>query len=207
MLVSGNTYWIYTDGAGNGTKIMSDGSIRFVGTARVFDDLIGDVMSKRLFSTTGTVSFDFDENTIEWEPGGSISDNNDRIAFNLQYPHNAVIGDNSFFKLHFHWFQDATTDFSFAAQYRIQNNGKPKETSWTTITASTTDNSIFSYTGGTLNQITVFPEIDVTGCDVSSTVQFRFARTDSETGDAHTTFIDAHYAIDSQGSIDEFSKN
>lgn len=207
LLKSGEK-WIYNDGSDNGIIIKSDGSLRKIGTAKVFEDIIGDVMSKRLLSTTGRVDYDYDENAIVMQPGGDITDAKDRIQWNVQIPHGAVIGANSFFQLHFHWWQADTTKRIITLQYRIQNNGEAKNTTWTTITVDTADtDDIFTYSSGILNQITTFAEIDITGCNISSTIQFKMARTDSETGDLNITFVDAHVGIDSDGSIDEWSKD
>ena len=200
--------WVYNDGNDNGIIILLDGSFRKVGTSKVFEDIIGDVMSKRLLSATGRVDYDTNENAIKMQPGGDITNPDDRIPWNVQLPHGSVIGDNSFFKMHFHYWQADTTKRVLTLQYRIQNNGLAKDTIWKTLEVKTSNGyDVFTYSSGTVNQITTFAEIDISGCDISSTLQFRMARTDSETGDLNITFIDAHVGIDSDGSMSEWSKD
>jgi hypothetical protein len=63
---------------------------------------------------------------------------------------------------------------------------------------------VFEYTSGTLNQITRLAAIPVAG--LSTIVQFRLCRTDSETGDIEVLFLDAHYEIDGTGSSEEYVK-
>ena len=220
---SGQT-WIVQTGATsdvNGVRVMDDGSLRAIKTAAVYDDLVGNIFSANMYSNTGTVDYDWDEQCIEFQSSGDITDKNDRVAFNLQFIHKAVMGDDAYMRLHWHWFQASTdADFTFTLKHRIQNNGAVKNDTWTTISADTA--TVFNYTGatatdfgsvfsaptsGTKNQITVFPEIDVTDCDVSSTIQFQISRTDSNSGTSLVSFIDAHILIDSDGSVDEFSKD
>ena len=49
-------------------------------------------------------------------------------------------------------------------------------------------------------------DIDMTGMNISSTVQIQFTRTDSSTGDVYATFADAHIERDTIGSRGQYSK-
>jgi len=84
------------------------------------------------------------------------------------------------------------------------NNTALTSTSLTTTTEAA--NEVFPYTSGTLNQIVKFPPIDWSGVGISSTVNFRLARTDSNAGDVYVTFVDGHVEIDSDGSNQEYVK-
>lgn len=75
-----------------------------------------------------------------------------------------------------------------------------------TVIANSTDDSVFTYTSGILNQITKLATIDMTDASISSTVQFRLARTDVTVGDIDATFVDAHIEYDMNGSATEYSK-
>ena len=199
--------WLYNDGLDNGVVIKSDGSLRQIQTARLYEDLVGDMFGKKLYNTAYTVDYNWDENAIKFQANGDITDKNKRIQWNVQLPHNTLIGADSYFRYHLHWWQDSTTPYTMTLRYRIQNNGQPKETAWTTQTVTIGSGSdLETYTGGTLNQLTIFPEIDISSANISSTIQMQMTRTDSETGDMYVTFVDAHYAIDSNGSMTEWSK-
>ena len=173
-----------------------------------WDDLVGSLIARRLESTAGKLQYDYDENAIEMQRGGDISNNTDRLIFNFQKPH-AMSDDapDNTMNLHIHWEQTDSNDKEFTVQYRIQDNGQLKTTTWTEVivTANTTTN-VFTYTSGTLNQITPLAQIDLSSHGISATVQFRLARTDSETGDILATFVDAHIPYNQLGSRQEFVK-
>jgi len=189
---------------GNRTKIEADGTLKFEGDATVWDDLIGSLIGKTLSSVAGKVQYDWAENTVVFNSGGSISTQNDVINFSVQIPHAAIVDGN--IDLHIHWEQDTATAREFTIQHRIQNNGDAKTTSWTQNIVSTDTNDKFTYTAGVLNQISDLVHIDLTDVGISSVVQFRIARTDSETGDLHATFIDVHVEKDTLGSREEYVK-
>ena len=92
----------------------------------------------------------------------------------------------------------------------MQNNGSAKVTSWTTVTCEVGagGDDVWDFTGeadGFYNQISRFPNM-VFDCNVSDTIQFQFARTDSVTGDMLVFFFDIHGKIDSFGSDEEITK-
>jgi len=208
MYNDGTNKWVYKTGD-NGVQVKSDGSLRVVGSAAVYDDIIGDIFSKKLNNTTGKVDYDWDDNFIKFQPNGSFSTVNDRVQFNLQIPHKAVIGSNSYLRFHVHHFQYDGTTREIKLRYRIQNNGATQTTTWNTISTTigpTNGFDKYTYSSGIINQITIFPEIDITGANISSTLQIQITREDSTSGNINAYFIDAHIAIDSDGSITEWSK-
>lgn len=170
----------------------------------VWDDIVGSLIGRQLFSTAGKIDYNFEENAITMAPGGVITTTNDCIIFNLQYPHAGIV--NGEMHLHVHWEQTSANNIIFTTQYRIQSNGETKATAWQTVVSANNDNGIYDYTSGTLNQITELAIVDLTGKSISSTVQFRIARTDSTLGDINATFIDAHIARDTVGSRTEYVK-
>lgn len=189
---------------GDKTEVELDGTTVFKGASTVWDDLVGSLIGRQLSSVAGKVDYNWDENTITMQPGGVITTINDLIIFNYQYPH-AAITDGSM-RLHIHWEQPNSNQVEWTVDYRIQSNGSAKTTSWTRVTANSTDDSAFPYVSGTLNQITSLAVIDLTGASLSATVQFRVARTDVTATDIEAVFIDAHIERDTVGSRTEFSK-
>ena len=189
----------------NVTKFDGTGQVKREGSATQWDDIVGPVTGLKLSAVQGTVDFDWDENAIVFEANGSITDANDRVVWNIQKPHKAKVDSQLHF--HIHYDQSDTTVRTMTLQYRVQGNGAIKTTSWTTITATTqASNHVFTYVSGTLNQILKFPSIDWSSVAISSTVQFRMTRTDSETGLMNVTFVDGHVEIDSDGSNSEWVK-
>ena len=208
-LGSGETLKIGNKLAGNYVEFDEDGSPRLKGDATVYEDIIGDVMSRNLTSTRDRIDYDFAENMIIFQNNGDITDKDDRLQFNVQIPHQAVVGSAAYMLWHIHWFQEDTVQRELTFKYRLQNNGSAKTTAWSTIQLKTHDTEdLFTYSSGTLNQITTFKsEIDITGADISSTLQVQVCREDSNSGNLNVTFLDAHIAIDSDGSKEEWSKD
>ncbi len=188
----------------NLSKMEADGTLVFEGNSTVWDDLVGSLIARRLESTTGRLQYNFSESAIIMQNNGSISNNADRLMFNYQYPHAAIVDGEM--RVHIHWEQTTTNDIEFTCQYRIQKNGQPKNTTWTTVVVGSNANNVFTYTSGTLNQITNIVDVDMTDAGISSTVQFRLARTDSTTGDINAVFVDAHVERDMVGSRQPFTK-
>lgn len=175
-----------------------------IGVQNVWDDLVGSLIARRLESVIGRLQYNFDENAIIMQNNGDIGDNADRLMFNFQYPHAAIV--DGVMNLHIHWEQVSSNIVGFTVQYRVQVNGQAKATAWTTATALSSADSVFPYVSGTLNQITRLATVDLTGAGISATVQFRVARTDGTAGDINAVFIDAHIQRDMVGSREEYVK-
>lgn len=190
---------------GNYSEFESNGTLVFHGTATVWNDISSSLIGRRLFSTTGTVDYDYDENAIVFSQGGSITSQDDRIGFSLQLPHGAMLGAGRNLKFHVHWVQENTTDMEFTVRYRVQANGAATTATWTTATASTNTNNVFTYTSGSLNQITPLVDIPLTAATISSVVEIQFTRTDSNGGTLAAKFADCHVEIEKVGSDNEFS--
>lgn len=190
--------------SGNYTEIETDGTTQAKGDATCWDDLVGSLIARRLESTAGTLTYNYDESTITMGTGGDITDSRDRLIFNYQKPHSAS-ADTSF-NLHIHWEQIDSTPREFTVQHRIQENGKAKATAWITDIITTDVDVVFPYIGDTMNQISALVSVDLSAVGVSSTVQFRLARTDSVAGDIEATFVDAHVKYDMLGSRTEYVK-
>ena len=117
------------------------------------------------------VDFNTDgENTIEFNPGGVLTNTADRVGGNLEINHEYKIGTDITFKPHVHWFQAVSTGvvlpIVFAMRYRLQRNGYAKTATWTTITADcgSGGDDVFDFTGesdGLYCQISRFDDIIV----------------------------------------------
>lgn len=196
---------LYIGSGSDRMVIDTDGTISFEGEASTWDDLRAPLFGQKLSVTKGSVDYNYIEGTITFESGGSISKEEDVVLMNFQVPHAAKA--NSLFKFHIHWIQDSLTEREFTIQYRVQSNGAMRSTTWNTLTIPTSvANNVFTYTTGTINQITRLFDLDLTGAGISAIIQIRIARTDSEAGNIDGQFLDAHYQIDSVGSSNEYVK-
>ncbi len=198
-----------------------DGSFRLRGDATAWIDMISDLFGRRLTSVAGKVDYDWDNNSIIFQSGGSVSVANDRVQGNQEINHNFKVGTGITFKPHIHWFQEVvshtpdvldTKVYTLTAKYRILRNGQGINLTdpWTQITAvSNLTNNVFdaSLAGGKdyIGQITRFQDITI-DCSVSDTIQWQIARTDTELGNILVYFFDIHGENDSFGSETEFIK-
>lgn len=167
-----------------------------------WDDIVNSLVASRLTSTSGKLNYNFDENTVTMQSGGVITNINDRLLFNQQYPHAAVVDGEM--RLHIHWWQVDSTPREFTVEYRIQINSEAKNEEWIQVVVDSNINNKFEYVSGDLNQITELIAVDMTGVGISATVQFRLARTDAVIGDIEASFIDSHVRKDMIGSRQEY---
>jgi hypothetical protein len=197
----------------NNTEFNADGTQRLKGTATAWRDMIGDLFGKRLSSTSGKIDYDYDNNALKFQSGGSISDEADRVGANLEINHDLKVGSSITFKPHIHWFQDWASDsvtaFELTMRYRLQKNNEAMTTAWTSETLTAGVNDLYDFTGegdDTYNQLSTFPDITL-DCNLSDTLQIQLARTDTEIGDMLVYFIDVHAEVDSFGSDSEYVKS
>ena len=190
---------------GNYTEIQSDGTIKFKGNATVWDDIAGNLIARRLNSTTGRLNYNYPENSITMQNNGDPTKSADRLIFNFQYPHkgvktDAVAGTQAAHHLHIHWWQVTANRIEWQVDYRIQLNGENKATAWTTVTANSVDNSEYPYVSGIINQVTNLVVVNIPEPSLSATVQYRLTRIDGTPGDIDATFVDVHVEFDAIGS-------
>ena len=190
--------------SGDYLEVEPDGTLVNRGDSTTWDDIVGSLISSRLYSVVGKLDYNFANNSITMQSGGSIGDVNDRLIFSFQYPHAAKV--NGTMNLHIHWEQYDDLEREFTIEYRIQNNGSAKTEAWTQVIVTSPPNDLVPYVSGTINQITKLVDVDMTGASISATVQFRLARTDTSLGDIEATFIDAHVERDMNGSREEYVK-
>lgn len=196
---------IYIGSDGNFLMIEADGSISFAGDATVWEDLREPLTGKNLYSVPGSVDYDFIDGWVELSSGGSLANAGDTILINYQLPH-ATKEDSSLF-VHMHWLQDSATERTLAGRYRILPNGAATSLAWTSFSASTLTDSAFTYTSGTIVQITSMVMIPLTGAGLSAIVQIQFTRDDSASGATMRALtVDAHYEIDTIGSREILTK-
>lgn len=170
-----------------------------------WDDISEPLIGQRLFTTPGTLDYNYDEGTVTASPSGDIASNSDRVIMVFQNSHASKT--DAPLRFHVHWEQTDATERAFTWQYRVQGNGQAKTTAWSTpVTVTSTTGNAFPYTSGTLNQITDLGEISTTDKGLSSPVQIRWTRSDANAGTIEVTFLDCHKNIDAFGSRQEFKK-
>ena len=194
---------------GNYTEIEADGTIKLNGTATVFRDEMGELITKRITTPGSNITQNDAEGSIVFDDACDLSD---YVTMNVQLNHDRKIGAVVY--PHIHWWQASSDIPNWLIQYRWQTNGAAKVTSWTNLPY---DSHVFTYTSGTLNQITDFGGITPSSDSISDILQLRllrdtanasteFAGADPLTGSVHAVNMDVHIEIDIVGSRTEYSK-
>ena len=124
-----------------------------------------------------------------------------------QLPHSWVQGSEV--RPHVHWVQPAAGNVMWRLEYRLMPayNG-PFPSEWVTLTNA---NALGEYPGGDYVQLTNFPEIDMTGYEISSMILFRLSRLGNDPLDTLPATVpllefDIHYRVNSFGSQSLFTK-
>ena len=179
--------WAKNTGFGSGNDrftVDSKGQMKLNGEAVGYEDMQTTLQGKKLSYTAGTVQWNFNRHAAKFDPSGSITNNDDKVGGEHQYPHSAKVNGNMYY--HIHWIQEDTfanlaAEFTF--RYRISSNGGEENLIWTTVVVTPDDtNSIFEYDGeARLVQITKLATVDMTGASISALIEWEFTRTDSTT--------------------------
>ena len=183
---------------GNYLEIEADGSLLLHGNATAFDDNTFPLSAYKLDSQAGALQDNYDNASITMNASGTLGTAADTLVFTSQTKHKTKEASSA--DLHVHWEQPTDQAYTFDVQYRIQNTGTPKTTTWSTLATVGMENNVFPYTSGTLLQITQLLDIDLTGISLSALVQFRLTRSDSTAGDIEAIAVDCHYEYDRLGS-------
>jgi hypothetical protein len=134
------------------------------------------------------------------------NDNAEKIFITDQTSHS--LKPRSILKPHVHWIQTTLNIAGWKMQYRFYENGTtpPSFSATQSITGS-----VFTYTSGTILQISRFPEIDLDALNLDGLSIFFdviFWREDNLiTGDVLMKGFDFHFQEDGMGSIQEYVKN
>lgn len=190
---------------GNYSEFEADGTLEFVGDAVVWDDLrIPFTQSKR----GALLKPDFDFTNV-----GLLFPQNDTaeiIYIIAQMPHKYKL--ETALHPHIHWQQMNGNDVVWKLDYKWFINGAAVTAGFTTVTATTSTDSVFTWSSGNLAQLTEFTAIAGTGINtVSSMLLMKVYRDDNVDGgagggDALGFEFDIHYQIDTGGSRSELVK-
>lgn len=193
-----DVYWVdNTDTINNNFDTLGD-------SQEGWDDLTETLTGKNLNSVAGTANYDFTNGWVRLEAGGNISNDTDVVLATFQTRHRMQAGEA--LRFHLHWLQTTSANRTITGKYRIIQNGELAG-SWVSWSADQTDN-IFTYTSGSLGQITNLFTVDTTNFGLSTIVQVRMTRSDSNAnGDIYALYLDAHYKTDRpSGSTQEYVK-
>lgn len=189
---------------------LTSGYLLLYGDATAFKDLLQSLVGQRLESPASDIVINPSEGSVTFQDDCTLSD---YVTMNVQLNHDWLIGSDIY--PHLHWWQTSANVPNWLIQYRWQKQDGLKTTSWTNVAYL---ENIFTYSSGTLNQITTFGAVEApVGAGLSDIVQFRLLRdTDNDSlqfddddplaGNADAVNFDIHYEVDSFGSDTEYGK-
>lgn len=177
----------------------------------VWKDDLQALIGSRLESPSSKITLTLSEGGVTF--GNDTILATDYVVISHQFNHDW--DEATIVKPHIHWEQVSANMPNWCLQYRWKINGQPKETSWTNLAW---ESNAFTYTSGTLNQITGFGDITPpANAKISAILQLRltrdttnvstlFAGADPETNAVIVINEDTHYQVNSSGSLFEFIK-
>lgn len=181
------------------------------GANTVWKDDLQSMIGSRLESPSSRINLTLSEGGITF--GNDTILGTDYVVVSHQLNHDWK--EETAIRPHIHWEQVSSNVPNWCIQYRWKLNGQAKITSWTN---KAFESHAFTYTSGTLNQISTFGDITPpTEARVSAILQLRltrdtandsglFAGTDPETNSIIVINEDIHYQIDTVGSREEYIK-
>lgn len=186
-----------------------DGSLILHGDATVWDDLRFQAFGQNLDIVAGRIDYNFTYCTVGFEIGARYP--NEPLCILAQMPHSRKLG--SVLKPHIHWVQSEINIPNWLIEYRWISNGG-------TIPLTTLKKYVsnsYAYSGSTIIQRTIFPDIIDTGFNISSLLTIRIFRDSANTSTLFTGLdpytvtaelaeFDIHYEMDSLGSRTEHTK-
>jgi len=198
--------------AGNLSEIEADGTIQAIGLATTWRDELGPLQGQRLESPGSDIAVNLAENTITFKSSARYP--TDYISYTLQINHDWLV--QSDVEFHVHWWQANAELANWLIGYRWQVNGQLKQAAWTLVPLSI---AIFSYTAGTLNQIsdgvsTITPPANAELSDIFQVRLYRdytnvstlFSGAETSGLDIEAMSSDMHRRSDTLGSRQEYIK-
>ncbi len=201
-----------------GTLTVSDllSTKEFRLTDTVWDDSKFPATGVRIDSSSTRYSYNVYNGTVVFNNNARYP--NEPISMMDQMPHKWKAGTS--IRPHIHWFQQSANEPNWLILYKLlkKDTAITIETDFTNHIALTKSHNAFTYVSGTLDQITAFPEIDMTGYALSDMIHYvlfrdttnasgEFAGADPSSQAEHLKEFDVHLEIDSLGSEEEFVKN
>lgn len=195
---------------GNYADFDTDGTLVFYGDSTAFRDEFGPLIGAKLESPSSKIVTNAAEGTITFKDSANLSD---YVSMPVQINHDAKAQSDVY--PHIHWWQASANIPNWLIQYRWQQNGAAKVTSWTSVKYAS---HAFTYSSGTLNQITAFGALSPpASTGVSAVLQLRLLRdtgnastlftgADPLTGDVDAMFYDVHIEVDMLGSHEQYAK-
>lgn len=184
----------------------------------VWDDLRFPLVGNRIDVGAGRLDYNYFNGAVAFQGEGTPARYpQEPVSMFAQFPHEWKAG--TIIKPHMHWYQQGATEPNWLLAYKIIRNGESitLETDFNNHVLLTKDTNAFTYTSGTITQITSFGEVDTSSMGISDSIHFvlfrdfnntstLFSGTDGGLNPELVIEFDVHYQIDAMGSRQEFIK-
>lgn len=199
-----------------GEAVPPDGS-NFIMDPSQWDDLSAPALGLPGNSTSGRLANNFYNAGMQFNSNARYPE--EPIVISIQLFHALMFGTGAVFRPHIHWYQSQAAVPNFLMLYKKIRKGTltTVETDYSNYTFLTPVTNVWTWTSGTLYQLTTFGEIDTSEMELSDTfdiIFFRdsanasglFAGSDPVATNVIVKYIDCHVQFNSLGSRQEFVK-
>lgn len=203
---------IFGDYPNNYAEFEADGTLEFNGDATTWRDELGPLLGSRLESPGSDIVQNLTEGSITFKDSAVYP--TDFVSYTLQVNHDWLV--QSAVEFHVHWWQANAQAANWLIGYRWQVNGQAKTAGWTLVPLTSL---VFSYSAGTLNQIsdaasTITPPAAAQLSDIFQVKLYRdytnastlFAGAETTGLDVDAMSADMHRRSDTLGSRQEYVK-
>ncbi|MCH9835903.1 hypothetical protein K0U83_09585 [bacterium] len=192
----------------NITGTVTAGGLRVSDTS--YDDLKFPATASKLESASTRYSFDSTDLGVAFDADARHTE--EQLSYIVQMPHAWKEGTTLY--PHVHWIQTTADYPNWLLSYRVYNNNESPG-SWT---LAPIDSHVFTWSSGSLAQISAFPSITMTGKSLSCLLDVKlwrdaangsgeFVGAESSPVSVLMKEFDIHYEIDSLGSNEPFTKD
>jgi hypothetical protein len=177
-----------------------------------WDDAKFPFIGQRIDTAGGRLNYNYTDPGVNFAQN-ALYQESDQVTMIHQLSHRWKF--ESDVKPHIHWTQASALLPNFLLEYRVYKLGGTKPAVWTKAVST----PVFSYPGGTISQISSFPDIDMAGIDaVSAITEYKFFRdttnasgefagADPLSASVDVQEFDVHFFMDTpQGSKNVYSK-
>jgi len=178
-------------------------------------DMLGPLSGVNLDSAATRYSLNRFNGAIQFDSDARYT--NEVVIMRVQIQHYWKLATNG--RPHLHWKQQSANIPNWLLGWKLSNNGEADliETDYTNFNFGVLQSHAFTYTSGVLNQISLFPDIDLSTANISSMLILAlwrdttnastlFAGADPSALDEMATDLDVHIEVDMPGSRQEYVK-
>jgi len=152
----------------------------------LWEDLRFPFAGRNIDTSSGRIDYNYYNGGIDFQNNARFAAS-EAVSMQAQFEHSWIAGSE--IRPHLHWLQVGSDEPNWLLAYKIIRNGQAnaKETDYSNHTLAVKSSNAYTYTSGTLVQITKFPSITPSTMGISDMIHFVLFR---DTANASTLFAD-----------------